>query len=155
MPNPGARVFVDDWESRLLRLVEIVAEESDAFEDAYPSNHDVDPPAYGHPLRDGRTLFDLTPHERLDLIHVLCEDALDREEGACASEAAAMARDHAMPTSDAFGGHPEAHGDPVGFDSDGRAYYVCGKDVRVYAWEKPIGKGWKEPGFATVCETHR
>ena len=151
VPNPGARVFVDDWESRLLRLVEIVAEESDAFEDAYPSNHDVDPPAYGHPLRDGRTLFDLTPHERLDLIHVLCEDALDREEGACASEAAAMARDHATPTSDAFGGHPEAHGDPVGFDSDGRAYYVCGKDVRVYAWEKPIGKGWKEPGFATVC----
>ena len=62
-----------------------------------------------------------------------------------------MARDHAAPTSDAFGGHPEAHGDPVGFDSDGRAYYVCGKDVRVYAWEKPIGKGWKEPGFATVC----
>ena len=151
VPNPGARVFVDDWESRLLRLVEIVAEESDAFEDAYPSNHDVDPPAYGHPLRDGRTLFDLTPHERLDLIHVLCEDALDREEGACASEVAAMARDHAAPTSDAFGGHPEAHGDPVGFDSDGRAYYVCGKDVRVYAWEKPIGKGWKEPGFATVC----
>ena len=150
VPNPGARVFVDDWESRLLRLVEIVAE-SDAFEDAYPSNHDVDPPAYGHPLRDGRTLFDLTPHERLDLIHVLCEDALDREEGACASEVAAMARDHAAPTSDAFGGHPEAHGDPVGFDSDGRAYYVCGKDVRVYAWEKPIGKGWKEPGFATVC----
>ena len=28
---------------------------------------------------------------------------------------------------------------------------MCGKDVRVYAWEKPIGKGWKEPGFATVC----
>ena len=101
VPNPGARVFVDDWESRLLRLVEIVAEESDAFEDAYLSNHDVDPPAYGHPLRDGRTLFDLTPHERLDLIHVLCEDALDREEGACASEVAAMARDHAAPTSDA------------------------------------------------------
>lgn len=151
VPNPGPRVFVDDWESRLLRLVEIVAEESDAFEDAYPSNHDADPPAYGHPLRGGRTLFDLTPHERLDLVHVLCEDALDREEGACASEAAAMARDHAMPTSDAFGGHPEAHGDAAGFDSDGRAYYVCGKDVRVYAWDKPSGKGWKEPGFATVC----
>jgi hypothetical protein len=43
----------------------------------------------GHPLAEGRTLFDLTPSQRLDLMYVLCENRLEAEE--CLDELLAMA----------------------------------------------------------------
>ena len=59
------RLAVDEWEARLARKIEALAEETDYFESDYPDPADD---VRGHPFNGGRTFFDLNPRERLDVL---------------------------------------------------------------------------------------
>ena len=130
------RLAVDEWEARLARKIEALAEETDYFESDYPDPADD---VRGHPFNGGRTFFDLNPRERLDVMYALSEERLeDDPEGECGAEVRAMAVHNAtFADAEEEGHHPEAHGDPIGVDSDNRQYFACGNDLRVYRWEKP------------------
>jgi hypothetical protein len=117
----------------------------------------------GYPLRGGKTFFDLSPSERLDVLNALCEHCVESDE-ACVDEVAAMAAAHAAVTGDAYQCHPEAHGERVGADAENRVYFASGNDARLWRWEKPSGSianghrassfgthGQSDPGFGTVC----
>jgi len=144
------RLAVDEWEARLARKIEALAEETDYFESDYP---DPDDETRGHPFNGGRTFFDLTPRERLDVLYALGEERLeDDPEGECGAEVWAMAAHNArVADTEEEGHHPEAHGDPIGVDSDNRQYFACGDDLRVYRWEKPKANAFTQPAWGTVC----
>ena len=144
------RLAVDEWEARLARKIEALAEETDYFESDYPDPADD---VRGHPFNGGRTFFDLNPRERLDVMYALSEERLeDDPEGECGAEVRAMAVHNAtFADAEEEGHHPEAHGDPIGVDSDNRQYFACGNDLRVYRWEKPKANAFTQPAWGTVC----
>lgn len=144
------RLAVDEWEARLARKIEALAEETDYFESDYP---DPAEDVRGHPFNGGRTFFDLNPRERLDVLYALGEERLeDDPEGECGAEVRAMAVHNAtFADAEEEGHHPEAHGDPIGVDSDNRQYFACGNDLRVYRWEKPKANAFTQPAWGTVC----
>ncbi len=144
------RLAVDEWEARLARKIEALAEETDYFESDYPDPADD---VRGHPFNGGRTFFDLNPRERLDVMYALSEERLeDDPEGECGAEVRAMAVHNAtVADAEEEGHHPEAHGDPIGVDSDNRQYFACGNDLRVYRWEKPKANAFTQPAWGTVC----
>ena len=144
------RLAVDEWEARLARKIEALAEETDYFESDYPDPADD---VRGHPFNGGRTFFDLNPRERLDVLYALGEERLeDDPEGECGAEVRAMAVHNAtVADAEEEGHHPEAHGDPIGVDSDNRQYFACGNDLRVYRWEKPKANAFTQPAWGTVC----
>ena len=144
------RLAVDEWEARLARKIEALAEETDYFESDYPDPADD---VRGHPFNGGRTFFDLNPRERLDVLYALGEERLeDDPEGECGAEVRAMAVHNAtFADAEEEGHHPEAHGDPIGVDSDNRQYFACGNDLRVYRWEKPKANAFTQPAWGTVC----
>ena len=156
-----------------------VAETADVDEATVPGDGDEDfavnedddesapdaaaPRPRGYPLRGGKTFFDLSPSERLDVLNALCEHCVESDE-ACVDEVAAMAAAHAAVTGDAYQCHPEAHGERVGADAENRVYFASGNDARLWRWEKPSGSianghrassfgthGQSDPGFGTVC----
>ena len=155
-----------------------VAETADVDEATVPGDGDEDfavdeddesardaaaPRPRGYPLRGGKTFFDLSPSERLDVLNALCEHCVESDE-ACVDEVAAMAAAHAAVTGDAYQCHPEAHGERVGADAESRVYFASGNDARLWRWEKPSGSIanghrassfgthlQKDPGFGTVC----
>ena len=143
------RLAVDEWEARLARKIEALAEETDYFESDYPDPAET----RGHPFNGGRTFFDLNPRERLDVLYALGEERLeDDPEGECGAEVRAMAVHNAtFADAEEEGHHPEAHGDPIGVDSDNRQYFACGDDLRVYRWEKPKANAFTQPAWGTVC----
>jgi hypothetical protein len=131
-----------------------VAETADVDEATVPGDGDEDfavdedddesardaaaPRPRGYPLRGGKTFFDLSPSERLDVLNALCEHCVESDE-ACVDEVAAMAAAHAAVTGDAYQCHPEAHGERVGADAENRVYFASGNDARLWRWEKPSG----------------
>ena len=144
------RLAVDEWEARLARKIEALAEETDYSDRITPDPADD---VRGHPFNGGRTFFDLNPRERLDVMYALSEERLeDDPEGECGAEVRAMAVHNAtVADAEEEGHHPEAHGDPIGVDSDNRQYFACGNDLRVYRWEKPKANAFTQPAWGTVC----
>ena len=145
-----SKLAVDDWERRLVRRIEEIAEDTDYFETDYPDPADD---VRGHPFLNNRTFFDLNPRERLDVLYCLSEERLDDDpEGECGAEVRAMAVHNNTAEAEEEGTHhPEAHGDPIGSDSDNRQYFACVGDLRVYRWEKPKANAFAQPAWGTVC----
>ena len=145
-----SKLAVDDWERRLVRRIEEIAEDTDYFETDYPDPSDD---VRGHPFLNNRTFFDLNPRERLDVLYCLSEERLDDDpEGECGAEVRAMAVHNNTAEAEEEGTHhPEAHGDPIGSDSDNRQYFACVGDLRVYRWEKPRANAFAQPAWGTVC----
>ncbi len=76
----------------------------------------------------------------------------DDPEGECGAEVRAMAVHNNTAEAEEEGTHhPEAHGDPIGSDSDNRQYFACVGDLRVYRWEKPKANAFAQPAWGTVC----
>lgn len=145
-----SKLAVDDWERRLVRRIEEIAEDTDYFETDYPDPSDD---VRGHPFLNNRTFFDLNPRERLDVLYCLSEERLDYDpDGECGAEVRAMAVHNNTAEAEEEGTHhPEAHGDPIGSDSDNRQYFACVGDLRVYRWEKPKANAFAQPAWGTVC----